>query len=145
MTYPAVLIAGAPSTLGALVSPGGGLVVVKNGGPTAMVDMVTHRDTVPTIRTLCAKAAGCKIVGAWTEDGELSGAKYDALDKDGKITDASKLTEADAPFDRATYLAKIGHAQDVHRFAGHGARTKAEIGGKPLLDGAEKNRQEKSQ
>ena len=121
-------------TLGGLVTPGGGLVVVKNGGATGMVDIVTRADTIPTIKTLCAKASECKVLGSWSDDGELAGAKYDALDAAGKRTDASKLVEADAPFDKTIYVSKIGHDQDVHRFAGHGERVKIGVGEKPPLD-----------
>lgn len=32
--------------LSGIVSPGGGVVVVKNGGPTAMVDIVTRKESV---------------------------------------------------------------------------------------------------
>ncbi len=116
-----------------LISPGGGVVVVKNGGATMMLDIVTRKESAETVKTLCAKSGSCKVVGAWTPDGEPAGAKYDALDEKGERTEASKLVETDAPFDRATYLARIGHAQDVHRFAGHVERVKAAVGEKPSL------------
>lgn len=119
--------------LSGLVSPGGGLVVVKNGGETAMVDMVTRKESAETVKTLCAKSGSCKVVGAWTPDGEPAGSKYDALDEKVARTEASKLVEADAPFDLSSYVSKLGNDKDVHRFAGQGERVKTAVGEKPPL------------
>lgn len=93
-----------------------------------MLDVITQKKNAKAIIELCRKTANAKVIGAWKDDGELSGAEYDSLDVEGKRTEASKLTKADVPFDQAAYQARIGHAQDVHRFAGQADRQKVKVG-----------------